>query len=158
VPRWSPLRTADVEVDAGTPLAQVAEAVGVSEEEMRRLNPHLVRGATPPGSSPYEVAIPAGREERFAAEFPAVRERAVERQRLARAEAAAVARTAATRAASARAASARAATPRRHTVRQGENLSVIARRYNTSVRRIQSVNGMGSQSRIRPGQRLVIPT
>jgi LysM repeat protein len=35
---------------------------------------------------------------------------------------------------------------------------VIARRYNTSVRRIQSVNGMGSQSRIRPGQRLVIPT
>lgn len=49
----------------------------------------------------------------------------------------------------------RAATSRKiHQVRRGENLSVIAKRYNTSVGKLQKLNGLGRQSRIHPGQRL----
>lgn len=44
----------------------------------------------------------------------------------------------------------------RHRVRPGESLWVIARNYSVSVGDIQSWNGMGSSSMIRPGQQLTI--
>jgi membrane-bound lytic murein transglycosylase D len=46
------------------------------------------------------------------------------------------------------------ASVRIHQVRRGENLTVIARRYNTSITRIQSLNNMGGSTRIVAGQRL----
>lgn len=42
-----------------------------------------------------------------------------------------------------------------HTVRRGENLGLIARRYGTSVRQIMNANNLRS-SRIYPGQKLTI--
>lgn len=145
VPRWMPLEHDEVPVPAGTSLETVAEAVGVTENEVKRLNPHLVRGMTPPGKNPYPVRVPDGRAARFAASFPAVQQRAAQL---------AVREAAERRAEAAR----RAASVRRHTVRRGESLWTIARRYDTTVRKVQSANGMGSRSRIRPGQRLVIPS
>jgi len=44
-----------------------------------------------------------------------------------------------------------------HTVRRGENLSIIANRYGTSVRAIQEANEMGSRTVIRVGQQLLVP-
>ncbi len=44
-----------------------------------------------------------------------------------------------------------------HTVRRGENLSIIARRYGTSVRAIQEANSMGTRTVIRIGQQLLVP-
>jgi membrane-bound lytic murein transglycosylase D len=41
-----------------------------------------------------------------------------------------------------------------HRVRSGENLSTIAERYETSVKRLQSLNGLGRRIRIYPGQKL----
>ena len=145
VARWMPLRFDEVQVPAGTRLETVAEAVGVTENEVKRLNPHLVRSITPPGSKPYPVRVPQGRSERFAASFPAVQQRAVQ--------------LAAREAAQERAAAARrAAAVRRHTVRNGESLWTIARRYDTTVKKVQAANGLGRRNRIRPGQRLVIPS
>ena len=145
VQRWMPLEHEEVQVPAGTRLATVAQAVGVSEAEVKRLNPHLVRSMTPPGKRPYPVRIPQGRGERFAADFPAVQQRAMQ--------------LAAREAAEQRAAEQRrAAAVRRHTVRRGESLWTIARRYVTSVRTVQSATGLGRRSRIKPGQRLVIPS
>lgn len=46
--------------------------------------------------------------------------------------------------------------PVRYTVRKGDSLYVIAKRYGTSVRALQRANGI-SGSLIHPGQRLVIP-
>lgn len=43
-----------------------------------------------------------------------------------------------------------------HQVRPGESLWVIARRYSVSVADVQRWNGLGSDSLIQPGQRLVI--
>jgi membrane-bound lytic murein transglycosylase D len=144
VQRWMPLEHDEVQVPAGTRLRTVAEAVGVSEDEVKRLNPHLVRSVTPPGSKAYPVRVPEGRAARFAENFPQVQRRA--------------AQLAAREAAEQRAAAARrAAAVRRHTVRNGESLWTIARRYDTTVRKVQAANGLGSRSRIRPGQRLVIP-
>ncbi len=44
-----------------------------------------------------------------------------------------------------------------HRVRRGQTLSVIARRYGTSVRAIMGTNNLRSANRIREGQRLRIP-
>lgn len=140
VERWMPLDYEEVQVPAATRLSTVARAVGVSETELTRLNPHLVRAMTPPGAKPYPVRIPDGRREAYAANFAAA-------QRVAAAEAR-VERQAEAR---------RVASARRHTVRNGESLWTIARRYDTTVKRLQSANGLGARSRIRPGQRLVIP-
>jgi membrane-bound lytic murein transglycosylase D len=145
VPRWMPLAHDEVQVPGGTRLEAVAEAVGVTENEVKRLNPHLVRSMTPPGKKPYPVRVPEGRTERFAANFPEVQRRATQL----------AAREAATERANA---ARRAASVRRHTVRNGESLWTIARRYDTTVKKVQAANGLGRRNRIRPGQRLVIPS
>lgn len=44
-----------------------------------------------------------------------------------------------------------------HVVRRGETLSVIARRYGTSVSAIQGANRMGRRTMLHPGQELEIP-
>ena len=43
-----------------------------------------------------------------------------------------------------------------HRVRRGENLSIIAKRYRTTVSRIASWNGLDSNAVLLPGQRLII--
>lgn len=44
-----------------------------------------------------------------------------------------------------------------HTVRRGETLSTIARRYGTSTRNLQRTNGLRSGNMIRVGQKLKVP-
>jgi len=44
-----------------------------------------------------------------------------------------------------------------HTVRRGENLTIIANRYGSSVRAIQDANNMGNRTVIRIGQELLVP-
>jgi membrane-bound lytic murein transglycosylase D len=145
VPRWMPLESDEVQVPAGTRLSLVAEAVGVSENELKRLNPHLVRAMTPPGKKAYAVRVPRGRTELYATNFAGVQKRASEKA----AQMAVQERREEQR---------RLASVRRHTVRNGESLWTIARRYDTTVKKVQAANRLGSRSRIRPGQRLVIPS
>jgi len=44
-----------------------------------------------------------------------------------------------------------------HTVRRGENLTIIANRYGTSVGAIQDANNMGARTLIRVGQQILVP-
>lgn len=132
VERWLPLSTDTVAVPGGTGLARVARAVGVTEDDIRRLNPQLVRGVTPPGET-FAVLVPDGRAPAFSAEFGA--------------------------GGAAPASAAAAATPAHsHRVRSGESLWTIARDHGTTVAALQRENGMGRRTAIRPGQNLRIPT
>ncbi|MFN0125159.1 MAG: LysM peptidoglycan-binding domain-containing protein [Verrucomicrobiales bacterium] len=47
--------------------------------------------------------------------------------------------------------------PATHTVRAGESLSSIGRRYGVSAAQLMQANGLSSGAVIRPGQRLVLP-
>jgi membrane-bound lytic murein transglycosylase D len=47
-------------VPGGTRLETVAETLGEGEQVLRDLNPHLIRGVTPP-SEIYGVRVPIGR-------------------------------------------------------------------------------------------------
>jgi membrane-bound lytic murein transglycosylase D len=59
-------------------LRAVARAAEVAEDAIRELNPHLVKGVTPPGQS-WTVRLPPGRRTLFAANF----ERVAREERLA---------------------------------------------------------------------------
>ncbi len=54
-----PYRYERVFVPAGTSLARVARELGADEKVLRDLNPHLLKGITPPGET-YPVRVPVG--------------------------------------------------------------------------------------------------
>ncbi|MBX6331583.1 MAG: transglycosylase SLT domain-containing protein, partial [Gemmatimonadaceae bacterium] len=60
-----------VRVKPATPLAAVAAAVGVSTEQIVALNPHILRGMTPPHES-YFVRVPVGSAATFDSAFAAL--------------------------------------------------------------------------------------
>lgn len=129
VERLLPIEVERVDAPGGTSLETIGAAIGLDGEALRQLNPHLIRGTTPPGES-YPVRIPAGRGELFTQNFD---------------------QTAATVAA------APPAEPRTHRVSRGESLSTIAKRHGTSVVALQRENNMGRRTVIRAGQVLRIP-
>ncbi len=59
VNREAPYDFDRVWVPGGTPLSTIASALDMDASVMRELNPHLIRGETPPGSS-YAVRVPKG--------------------------------------------------------------------------------------------------
>lgn len=59
------LRYDKVGVSQATDLRVIAEASGTTVEEIRRLNPELLRWFTPPNYPGYQVKIPAGTSEAF---------------------------------------------------------------------------------------------
>lgn len=57
-----------VEVDGLMPLEDLAEAAGISLDELRDLNPELLRWATPPGNG-YPLKVPSGTMDEFLAAY-----------------------------------------------------------------------------------------
>jgi membrane-bound lytic murein transglycosylase D len=133
-----PLAFANVSVPGGVALSTVAKAAGVSVESVEELNPHLLRGMTPPKKN-WTVRIPEGSELRFAEAFVDV----LRQDGLATSKATVLAK------------STKTTSKRYYSVRRGDNLSTIANRHNLSVKRLKSLNGLRG-SMIRPGQKLRI--
>jgi membrane-bound lytic murein transglycosylase D len=52
-------------VDTQTDMSVIARCAGVSEDAIYDLNPHLVRGVTPPGHRHYKVRLPKGTSNSF---------------------------------------------------------------------------------------------
>jgi membrane-bound lytic murein transglycosylase D len=61
-----------VEVPAVTDLRLIAKACETSLEELKDLNPELLRWCTPPDSPYYEMKIPVGKKELFLRNFEAI--------------------------------------------------------------------------------------
>lgn len=122
-----PVRFQTVIVPASTDLRAVARAAGVALEEIRVLNPQLIRGITPPDRE-YDVRVPLGSAGAFGEQFSRIpREDRVRGM------------------------------PRTHVVRQGETLSEIAERYGTSVDDLQKANRIKRPNAIVVGRKLTIP-
>ncbi|NIR45200.1 MAG: LysM peptidoglycan-binding domain-containing protein [Gemmatimonadetes bacterium] len=71
IERHPPLAYELVRVPGATSIDVIAKAAGVSVEEIRELNPQLLRGVTPPGGS-YDVRVPPGSGHRFALAYASV--------------------------------------------------------------------------------------
>ena len=66
-----PFRYASVEVPEATTFDVLARAAETDEDEIRRLNPELYRGFTPPGQT-YRLRVPEGRSDTFARNYAAI--------------------------------------------------------------------------------------
>jgi membrane-bound lytic murein transglycosylase D len=126
-----------IQVEYATPLEELAKLGEVSADELARLNPHLLRGATPAGG--YWVWVPAGTGEALQRAWLAsdFRKRRGEPSLTAREEANEDARE--------------------HVVEAGDTLWQIARKYGTTVDALQVENRLGERP-IQPGMRLTIPS
>lgn len=120
-------------VPGGVALARVAERSGVPVSLLHRMNPHLLRATTPYGLREYQIWVPAGSATRVAAVVSTL-ERMREEPRIA---------------------SATGKGKRYHTVRAGENLTVIAKRYGLTASALKRINGLRS-NRIAAGKRLLV--
>lgn len=124
----APLRYEETVVPGGVSLTAIAEAAGADRDEVELLNAHLLRGMTPPGRE-YPVRVPEGKARVLAASLERLTEDERE-QRLASVV---------------------------HSVRRGETLGHIARRYRVRVDDIQLANGGLDPRRLQVGQRLEVP-
>ncbi len=69
----SPLAYDQVDVPGATDIAVAARAAGCTEEDIKNLNPHLLRYFTPPEDKEFNLRIPQGTKETFEKNFQAVR-------------------------------------------------------------------------------------
>jgi membrane-bound lytic murein transglycosylase D len=193
-----PLAYDSVRVPPGTPLPAIAKAARASTRDVIDLNPHLLRGMTPPRES-YQVRVPVGTAVAFDSAFDALPEtdlkatRRVETkkgdtaERIARAHDISLSALKGFNPSMRRLKSGRLAvgqillipTPavaaaslvvpdptiekypnstarlKVHTVRRGETLGGIARKYSTSSERLMRINGL-RRPVIFPGQTLLL--
>jgi len=125
----APYQFEEVRVPGGTHLDVVARCAQVTSSEVRLLNPELIGLRAPKGVGDYPVRVPVGTGEGLLAGLG--RLSAAERQLV--------------------------ADVGRHRVKKGETLGLLATRYGTTVRTLQSLNKMGKKSTIRVGQSLKVP-
>ena len=121
-----------VAVPPSTDLRRLAATAGISVQMLRGLNPVLVRGVTPPGTT-WDLRVPTGTRDGVLAALAPRRPVTV----------------------------VRAAAPRRiassaeiHVVRPRDTVSTIAKLYGVSVADVLRWNSLGHQDWIRPGDRL----
>lgn len=54
-----------VRIQGSVELSILAQLAGISTQDLRNLNPELLRSATPPGNAPYPLKIPVGSKDDF---------------------------------------------------------------------------------------------
>jgi len=128
-----PMEYDEVELEGRTDFKAVARACSVDPALISDLNPHLIKNCTPDGGSKCVVRVPKGAADSCLVALA----RIPKEERTARAVV--------------------AASNVNHTVRRGETLSRIAKRYGTTVTAIASANGIKNCHRLRIGQVLAIP-
>jgi len=120
-----------VAVPPGTELRRLSASTGISVQTLRSLNPVLIRGVTPPGTT-WELRVPAGtRQSILAALAP--------RKKLASVNS--VGRRA-------------AGEVDHHTVRPRDTVSSIAKLHGVSISNVVRWNNLEDRDSIRPGDRL----
>ncbi|MFQ5580505.1 MAG: LysM peptidoglycan-binding domain-containing protein [Nitrospiria bacterium] len=161
-------------------LSSIAKASNISVKEIKAYNPELKRSITPPNYAVYRLKLPLGKKQLFLANFSPEKEKKVVigktfKHRVRRGET--VSSIARKYGVSMQALFEANSLSKRgfirtgqhltisngfddtdiHRVRRGESLSVIAKRYRVSLRRLIQVNNLRKTSVIRPGQTLVVP-
>lgn len=127
-----PFEFDEVAVHDCVDLGVVARCCNVSVDEIKDLNPELIRGCTPPNLPVYNLRVPKGSREQFLTNYAAL----PDNERVARPKA--VDKT-------------------RYTVRRGDSMKSVARRYGLSVAELAVANNLRITSKLKKGRRLTIP-
>ena len=141
VPYLEPVEWETVTVPTSSDLSVIAAAAEVPVETIRALNPHLLRGRTPPGEVNFPVHIPAGQVDEFTENYYAMPPIArVDEPRTEEPSA-----------------GGRVEEPVEHLVRDGETVIGIASAYAIDPRELMSANDLRSEADLEDGMVLRIP-
>jgi membrane-bound lytic murein transglycosylase D len=124
-----PLEFDTVTIDFPVSIKTIATLIDAPEDDLLDLNPELAHGVVPPGAGPMDLRVPQGTQ--------VVVERAL----------ASLKTTGDTV----------GSLPLQYSVRSGENLRIIARKYHMRVNDLAAANNLSPKERLRPGTQLVIP-
>ncbi|HEY7471499.1 MAG TPA: LysM peptidoglycan-binding domain-containing protein [Gemmatimonadota bacterium] len=127
VPYLEEVEWETITVPTSTDLGVIARAAEVPVETIRALNPHLLRGRTPPGEVNFPVHIPAEQVETFTENYYEI------------------------------APDERIGIPAEHLVREGETVTGIASAYGVDARDLMELNGLRDPNEIPAGTVLRIP-
>jgi membrane-bound lytic murein transglycosylase D len=128
-----PVTYETVSIQKKVHLKTVAEAMGLSLEELTALNPELRLQVTPP--SQYSLKVPSGKKDALLACIDGIQQWATSQDDIVISGGACI----------------------YHRVQNGETLATISKKYHTTTQRIASANNLNRKYFIRAGQRLRIP-
>lgn len=123
-----------VDVRPGVRLKDAANCAGVDIGELRMLNSELFQDCTPPGPETYRLRIPKGRTNLFLAEYAKLPPESSTPDTGRDPEAATA-----------------------HTIRKGDTLAVIAKRYGVTVDALARANRLKKSATLKVGRKLVLP-
>lgn len=131
-----PFEFDEVELDHCTDLGLVAKCCNCPVEEIKELNPELIRSCTPPNKETYKLRIPKGKKDEFLAAYNALPddEKVTNPPRIA------------------------AHGRKRYVARRGDTLKKVAKRLNIPVSELVAANHIKADARLRKGQRIRIPS
>ncbi|HEY9232470.1 MAG TPA: transglycosylase SLT domain-containing protein [Blastocatellia bacterium] len=140
-----PMNYDTFELPAQTDMKVVADLVGVPYDSIQNLNPELRRGVSPPGQG-YTLRLPKGIRKQFEVAYAELPEdQRVRKIQVPAEEMAERYRPVyKTQVAS-------------YTVRRGDTMQSVARRYGVSVKEIARMNRMSARGELRKGQTVRIP-
>jgi membrane-bound lytic murein transglycosylase D len=140
-----PMNYDTFELPGQTDMKVVADLVGVPYDSIQNLNPELRRGVSPPGQG-YTLRLPKGTRKQFEVAFAELPEdQRVRKIQVPAEEMAERYRPVyKTQVAS-------------YTVRRGDTMQSVARRYGVSVKEIARMNRMSARGELRKGQTVRIP-
>ena len=134
-----PIKFKQVNVPYSASLYDLAKCIGISEYRLHKMNPELLRNATPPDDPRFMLNIPAKDYGRFIKNFKYVKKYVVKQPR--------VVYTAYSR-------------PKNntlYTVEPGDTLLGIASKYGVPLGTIERYNGLNNYSMLKVGERITIP-
>lgn len=141
-----PLNYDTYDLPAQTDMKVIADLIGVPYESIQNLNPELRRGVTPPEQR-YLIRLPKGMKKQFEIAYADLPEdQRVKKISIPVEEAAERSYRPAYRTQMAS-----------YTVRRGDTMSSLARRYGVSPKEIARLNRMSSRGELRSGQTVRIP-
>ena len=127
-PPEGPFAGDTVTLDHPADFRTLAQAAGIRSEQLREVNPALIRWSTPPGAPHYRLRIPVGvNAESLLDELS----RIPPRERVAWTT---------------------------YRVRKGDTAPYIAKRYGTSLQALLEMNGLKKRQPLTPGGALLVPT
>src|SRR3990167_7619009 len=129
-----PLVTKLVDVPGGRNIKEIARVTGVPYEDLKHLNPELVRGLTPPNDGTYKLRVPEGVGDEALAKV-----QGIPKVKVAVAEEVEI------------------ESDGYHYVQRGENLWMIAKKYGVEIKSLAKVNRLRYPYKIFPRMKLRLP-
>ncbi|MCB0406069.1 MAG: LysM peptidoglycan-binding domain-containing protein [Bdellovibrionales bacterium] len=124
-----PLDFENVAVKYPIHLRDIAELINSTEDELRYLNPELRRGVIPPATKEYSLRVPVGTQV------------LVQKALIAK-----------------KSDLEKSIQPVQYSIRRGDNLYLISRRFGVSIKELTDLNGISRRTRLKVGRQLMIPS